>query len=120
MSQVRILPGLPSATDLRSESKLRLAAIDCLLLLAFLAVAVLGTATSCLMVNDGAVFFAAQWLGDAWDLYLRQVASRGLSVLLTFGPAWAARSLFGLSSGTFIVLAHALYFAVPLAFWGLI
>lgn len=111
---------LPSASDLRSESKLRLAAIDRLLLLAFLAVAVLGTATSCLMVNDGAVFVAAQWLGDAWDLYLRQVASRGLSVLLTFGPAWAARSLFGLSSGTFIVLAHALYFAVPLAFWCLI
>lgn len=120
MSQVRILPGLPSATDLRSESKLRLAAIDRLLLLAFLAVTVLGMATSCLMVNDGAVFVAAQWLGDPWDLYLRQVASRGLSVLLTFGPAWAARSLFGLSSGTFIVLAHALYFAVPLAFWGLI
>jgi hypothetical protein len=72
------------------------------------------------MVNDGAVFVAAQWLGDAWDLYLRQVASRGLSVLLMFGPAWAARSLLGLSSGTFVVLAHALYFAVPLTFWGLI
>lgn len=120
MSQVRILPGLPRASGVRSESRARLAAIDRLLLLAFLAVAVLGTATSCLMVNDGAVFVAAQWLGDAWDLYLRQVASRGLSVLLTFGPAWAARSFFGLSSGTFIVVAHALYFAVPLVFWRLI
>src|SRR6185312_3558436 len=28
--------------------------------------------------------------------------------------------LFGLSSGTFVVVAHALYFAVPLAFWALI
>jgi hypothetical protein len=111
-------PGI--RTGLRSDSGTRLAAIDRLLLLAFLAVAVLGTATRCLMVNDGAVFVAAQWLGDAWDLYLRQVASRGLSVLVTFGPAWAARSLLGLSSGTFMVVAHALYFAVPLAFWGLI
>jgi hypothetical protein len=103
-----------------SGSRARLARIDGVLLLAFLAIAVLGTATNCLIVNDGAVFISAQWLGNGWDLYLSQLASRALSVLITFGPAWAARSFFGLSSGTFIVVAHALYFAVPLAFWALI
>src|SRR5580698_3298315 len=121
MSQARLLPSLPSTmASSGSGSRARLARIDGVLLLAFLAIAVLGTATNCLIVNDGAVFISAQWLGNGWDLYLSQLASRALSVLITFGPAWAARSFFGLSSGTFIVVAHALYFAVPLAFWALI
>src|SRR5262249_18480056 len=65
----------------------------------------------------GAFLLSVGWLGDAWDLYFKQIATRGVSTLLAFGPAWAARSALGLSSDAYIVLAHALYFAVFLALW---
>jgi hypothetical protein len=90
---------------------------DWALLAAYLLGAALGTLNSCLLVHDGAVFLAAGWLGDAWDLYLDQNTPRAVSNLLAFGPAWAARWAFAPSSRTYIVLAHALYFAAPLLPW---
>ena len=41
---------------------------DMVLLAAFLLAAGLGTGTRCLLVNDGAVFISAGWLGNAWHL----------------------------------------------------
>lgn len=90
---------------------------DKALLAAFLFSAILGVLTHCLLLNDGAVLLSAGWLGDAWDLYFNQLASRILSVLVTFGPAWAMRAAFGLDAGAYMTLAHVLYFAVPLVFW---
>ena len=90
---------------------------DAALLAAFLLIASLGTWNSCLLFNDGIVFLSVGWLGDAWDLYFRQFASRIAAMLPTFGPAWLARWAFGLSSSTYIIVAHALYFAVPLGLW---
>ncbi len=90
---------------------------DWALLSAYLLGAVLGTWTSCLLVHDGAVQLTAAWLGNGWDIYFSQNASRAVSTLLMFGPAWGLRWLLGLSSETFITLAHVLYFAVPLALW---
>jgi hypothetical protein len=90
---------------------------DTALLAAYLLLAVLGTWTSCLLVNDGAVFLSAPWLGNTWELYFSQDADRTVSMLFTYGPAWAARWAFGLSLTTYITMAHALYFAVPLALW---
>ena len=46
---------------------------------AFVLAAILGTLGHSLLVNDGAVFVAASWLGNAWDLYFRQLASRSVS-----------------------------------------
>ena len=91
--------------------------IDLALLAAFLFIALLGTSTRCLLVNDGAFLLSAGWLGDAWDLYFNQIATRAVSTLVTFGPAWAARWAFGLSAGAYIVLVHALYFAAFLGLW---
>jgi hypothetical protein len=90
---------------------------DVALLAAFLLIASLGTWNSCLLFNDGIVFLSVGWLGDAWDLYFSQFASRAAALLPAFGPAWLARWAFGLSSGTYIIVAHALYFAVPLGLW---
>jgi hypothetical protein len=90
---------------------------DWTLLAAYLLAAVLGTWTSCLMVHDGAILLTAGWLGDAWDLYFSQNASRALSTLLSFGPVWLARRTVGLSAGSYIVLGHVLYFAMPLVLW---
>ena len=90
---------------------------DAALLGALLLAAALGTWTRCLLVNDGAVLLSAGWLGDAWDLYLNQIAGRAVSTLLAFGPAWAMRWAFGLSSDAYMTLAHALYFATPLSLW---
>lgn len=90
---------------------------DKALLAAFLLAAVLGTWTHCLLLNDGAVLMSAGWFGDAWDLYFNQIASRAVSVLTLFGPAWAARAAFGLSADAYMILAHALYFAAPLVLW---
>jgi hypothetical protein len=97
--------------------KARLDLSDIALLAAFALVAVLGTWTRCLLVNDGAFLLSVGWLGDAWDLYFKQIAGRGVSTLLAFGPAWAARSALGLSSDAYIVVAHVLYFAVFLGLW---
>lgn len=91
---------------------------DWALLAAFLLAAFLGTWTRCLLLNDGAVLLSVGWLGNPWDLYFfNQFASRMVSVLLAFGPAWAARVAFDPSSSSYMTLAHALYFATPLALW---
>ena len=91
---------------------------DAALLAAYLLAAVLGTWNFCLLVNDGAVFLSAAWLGDAWDLYFGQFAGRAAALLASFGPIWALRNVLDLSSQAFLVAGHALYFAVPLLLWG--
>lgn len=73
--------------------------------------------THCLLLNDGALLLSVGWLGDPWDLYFGQFPDRALALLMSFGPAWAARVLFGLSASTYITLTHVLFFAVPVAFW---
>ena len=90
---------------------------DIALLAAFLLIAGLGIWTNCLLFNDGAVLLSVGWLGDAWDLYFNQIAGRAVSTFATFGPAWAIRRAFDLSPGAYMVLAHTLYFAVPLGVW---
>ena len=90
---------------------------DAALLAAFIVVAALGTWQRCLLVNDGAVYLAAAWLGNAWDLFYDQNTGRAVSTLLQFGPAWALRPLFTNAPDAFMVAAHVLYFAVPLALW---
>ena len=94
-----------------------MARTDQALLAAFLLAALLGIWTRCLLLNDGAVLMSAGWLGDAWHLYFDQIAGRAVAVLALFGPAWAARAVFGLDATTYLTVAHALYFAVPLALW---
>jgi hypothetical protein len=98
-------------------SRTRLEPIDGVLLAAFVVVAGLGIWTRCLMVNDGALFLSAAWLGSAWDLCFSQFAGRLVSHFFLFGPAWAARSALGLSSDAYMTVAHALYFAAPLVLW---
>lgn len=90
---------------------------DKALLAAFLLAAGLGTWTRCLMHDDGAIIIAAGWLGNFWDLYAGQIPDRAAAVLAMHGPAWWARATFDLDSTTYVVLAHALYFAVPLVLW---
>jgi hypothetical protein len=98
-------------------TKKTLDACDIALLAAFIFAAGLGTWNYCLLFNDGAVLLSVGWLGDAWDLYFNQIAGRAVSTFATFGPAWAARWAFDLSPGAYTILAHALYFAVPLGLW---
>ena len=90
---------------------------DNALLTAFLLAALLGIWTRCLLLNDGAVFMSAGWLGDAWHLYFDQFAGRAVSVLTLFGPAWAARAVLGLGPSAYMTVAHTLYFGVPLVLW---
>jgi hypothetical protein len=90
---------------------------DGALLAALALAAALCTGNLGLLLNDGAVLLSVGWLGNAWDLYFNQIPGRAVSTLLAFGPAWAARWAFGLSSGVYIVLAHILWFAVPLCLW---
>jgi MFS family permease len=90
---------------------------DKALLAAFLLAALLGTWSRSLLLNDGAVLISVGWLGDAWHLYFNQITGRAVSVLTLFGPAWAARAILGLSASAYMILAHALYFAVPLVLW---
>jgi hypothetical protein len=66
------------------------------------------------MHEDGAIIIAAAWLGDFWDLYASQIPDRAIAVLAQYGPAWLVRALFGLGAGTYVTVAHMLYFAVPL------
>lgn len=91
--------------------------LDKALLAAYLIAAGLGTWQQCLLVNDGVVYLAAAWLGNAWDLYFSQFVGRPLPTLAAFGPAWAVRAIFGVGSDAFLILAHVLYFAVPLILW---
>ena len=90
---------------------------DGALLVAFAVIALLGIWTNCLLVNDGGVQLSAGWLGNAWNLYLGQLAARAVSMLVTFGPAWAARGAFDLGPASYVAVAHVLYFAVPLLLW---
>lgn len=90
---------------------------DAALLAAFALTAILGTWTSALLVNDGAFLLSVGWLGDAWDLYFNQYAERSFAMMVTFGPAWFLRWTFGLSSDTYMALAHILYFAALLGLW---
>ena len=90
---------------------------DKALLAAYLLTAVLGTLTNCLLLNDGAVILSSGWLGNSWDLYISQIASRAGSVLTMVGPAWALHAAFDLSPRLFMIVAHVLYFTVPLLLW---
>jgi hypothetical protein len=90
---------------------------DRALLAAFLVAAVLGSIVQCLLANDGALFIASGWLGDAWDLHFGQIPSRAFATYLSFGPAQMALRALPLSAGAFVTLSHALYFAVPLMLW---
>ena len=94
-----------------------LEASDLALLTAYITLAVLGTSTSALLLNDGAVLLSAGWLGNGWDLYFSQIAGRAVSLMMAYGPSWALRAIFGLSANTFVPLGHALYFAMPLGLW---
>ncbi len=90
---------------------------DVALLAAFVIVALIGTWNRALMINDGAYWLTVTWLGDAWDLYFKQVIGREVSEFLAFGPAWAFRWAFDPSARTHIVVGHLLYFATPLCLW---
>ena len=101
-----------------TEPARRLDLSDATLLAAFGLIAVLGTWQKCLLVNDGAVYLAAAWLGNAWDLFYSQNTGRAV-----FDPA-AVRAGLGscdrCSAATPLPSspsAHALYFAIPLALW---
>ncbi len=102
---------------MQAMTRKTLDAADGALLAAFVVSAGLGTWNNCLLFNDGAVLLSVGWLGDAWDLYFNQIAGRAVSTFVTFGPAWAARWAFDLAPDAYIVLAHALYFTVPLVLW---
>jgi hypothetical protein len=95
----------------------RLDPCDLALLSAFALAAVLGAWQRCLLVNDGAIYLAAAWLGNAWDLFFDQNTGRAVSTLMQFGLAWALRPLFGDSSDAFMTAAHLFYFAGPLVLW---
>jgi hypothetical protein len=97
--------------------RLPLERADWALLTAYLLAAALGTWQSCLLVNDGAIYLAAVWLGDAWDLFFDQNTGRAVSTLFQFGLGWALRPIFGFSSAAFVAVAHGLYFAGPLILW---
>ncbi len=97
--------------------RLPLERTDWALLTAYLLAAALGTWQSCLLVNDGAIYLAAAWLGDAWDLFFNQNTGRAVSTLFQFGLGWALRPIFGFSSAAFVAVAHGLYFAGPLILW---
>jgi hypothetical protein len=99
------------------EERSPLDGCDLALLAAFLLNAGLGTWTHCLLVHDGAILLTAGWLGDGWDLYFSQNASRAVSTLLSFGPVWQLRHALTLSAETYVVLGHLLYFAMPLCLW---
>ena len=100
-------------------SPARLDRTDAALLGAFLLAAVLGSWQRCLLVNDGAVYLTAAWLGDAWHLFFDQNTGRAVSTLMQFGLAWALRPVFGASSDAFMLAGHALYFAGPLVLWAI-
>jgi hypothetical protein len=111
------LAGDEKAVDVAGLRLVPMEPADRALLAAFVMAAVLGTLGQSLLVNDGAIFVAAGWLGDSWDLYFRQVASRAVSTYLSFGPAQLVLRALPLSAGAFVVLAHILYFAAPLVLW---
>src|SRR5260370_30473200 len=90
---------------------------DKALLGVFLLAALLGAWTRGLLLSDGGILMSVGWLGDAWHLYFDQITGRAISVLMLFGPAWAARAVLGLGASAYMTVAHILYFAVPLVLW---
>jgi hypothetical protein len=90
---------------------------DAALLAALALAAILGTWTSVLMVNDGAVFLGTGWFDNSWELYFSQNADRWLATYVTYGPAWVGRHLLGLSARAYMITAHVSYFAVPFVLW---
>jgi hypothetical protein len=90
---------------------------DKVLLAAFVAAAVLGTLAQCLLINDAVIFITVGWLGHSWDLYFSQFAGRALGMYALFGPAELVLRVLPMSAGTFVVVSHILYFAVPLVLW---
>jgi hypothetical protein len=90
---------------------------DVALLATFLLAAALGTWTRCLLVNDGAVYIAAAWIGNTWELFFDQNVARTVSTLMQFGLAWALRPVFGADADAFVLAAHVFYFAGPLVLW---
>ena len=90
---------------------------DWALLAAYLLAAALGTWMRCLLVNDGAVYIGAAWIGNTWHLFFDQNVGRTVSTLMQFGLAWALRPAFGGAADAFVLAAHAFYFAGPLALW---
>jgi hypothetical protein len=102
------------AARLRSNAMER---SDKVLLATFLLAATLGTWTRCLLVNDGAVYITAAWIGNTWPLFFDQNVGRTVSTLMQFGLAWALRPAFGGASDAFVVAAHVFYFAGPLVLW---
>lgn len=105
-------PGL--AARLRSTAMER---SDKVLLATFLLAAALGTWTRCLLVNDGAVYIAAAWIGNTWSLFFDQNVARTVSTLIQFGLAWVLRPVFGDAADAFVLAAHAFYFAGPVILW---
>jgi hypothetical protein len=97
--------------------RISLERVDGALFSAFALAAAMACWSGCLLLNDGALLLSVGWLGNAWDLYFSQFPDRAVSLLLAFGPAWAARALFGLPAPAYIVLAHALFYAVPALLW---
>lgn len=103
-----------------APSPARLDRTDAALLGAFLLAAVLGSWQRCLLVNDGALYLTAAWLGDAWNLFFDQNTGRAVSTFMQFGLVWALRPVFGASSDAFMIAGHALYFAGPLILWAIV
>jgi hypothetical protein len=90
---------------------------DWALVAAYLLAAALGTWTRCLLVNDGAIYIGAAWIGNTWHLFFDQNVGRTISTLMQFGLAWALRPAFGGAADAFVLAAHVFYFAGPLALW---
>ncbi len=94
--------------------------VDKALLAAYLVAALLGTWQQCLMVNDGAVYIAAAWLGDAWDLFFDQNPGRVVSTLFQFGLAWLLGPAFGGAADAFVAATYVFYFAGPLVLYAIL
>jgi hypothetical protein len=96
---------------------IRLDLCDAALLVAFAVLAAVGTRQASLLFADGAVSLAAAWLFDFWDLLLAQVPTRAVGLMALYGPAWVLRWALGPAAETYVVVAHILYFGVPLLLW---
>jgi hypothetical protein len=82
-----------------------------------LAAAALGTLTKYLRLDDASIFIAVGGLGDSWDFYFGQFASRVLGMYALFGPAQLVLRVVPMSADAFVVLSHVLHFAMPLVLW---
>ena len=96
---------------------IRLDLCDAALLVAFAVLVAVYTRQASLLFADGAVSLAAAWLFDFWDLLLAQVPTRAVGLMALYGPAWVLRWALGPAAETYVVVAHILYFGVPLLLW---